>query len=221
MASTSQIEANRRNAKRSTGPRTPEGKATVARNGVSHGLSANKFALLPWEDPAEFEQLLKGLEAEHQPSTPTEAFLVTEMARAQWKLNRVAHIEYELLAGKDGASDWAELASNWRHDCTYNHKLQKLERYETSLRRAWYRALNTLMKLRTPPCTSSKPAAPETKENYKAKPIEEAPANRRNSEAPPLSEAEVRPSPDAPRTEPDHALLDNDVHHLPSRASDL
>lgn len=145
----------------------------VARNGVSHGLSANKFALFPWEDPAEWEDLLNGLVAEHQPSTPTEDFLVTEIARVQWKLNRVAHIEHKLLAGEDGASDWSELADKWSSDCSYNRKLQKLERYETSLRRAWYNALITLMKLRGPAQRVPKPTAvPETIEKNKAKPIE-------------------------------------------------
>lgn len=150
MASLAQIEANRRNAMCSSGPRTPEGKATVARNGVTHGLSSTRFTLLPFENPAEWEELLSGLIAEHQPSTPTEEFLVMEMARAQWKINRIAHIEHELLAGEKGASNWSELAKEWRSDCICNHELQKLERYENSLRRAWYKALDTLTKLRKP-----------------------------------------------------------------------
>lgn len=168
MASLAQTEANRRNAKRSTGPRTPEGKAAVARNGVTHGLSSNKFFLLPWEDPSEWEALLSGLIAEHQPSTPTEEFLVIEMARAQWKLNRLAHIEHEILAGQDGATDWPELALQWRRDCANSQKTERLERYETSLRRAWYRALATLLKLR------KSTAKPEASENDKAKPVAEA-----------------------------------------------
>lgn len=171
MASLAQIEANRRNAKRSTGPRTIAGKATVARNGISHGLASTRFALLPWEDPVEWEELLSGLTSEHRPSTPTEEFLVMEMARAQWKLNRLAHIEHELIAGEKGASSWSELAQNWRRDCTYNQELAKLERYENSLRRAWYRALATLTKLRKPSPGLKKPS-PQT---HKAKPIEEAP----------------------------------------------
>jgi len=38
MASQKQIDANRRNAERSTGPRTPEGKAIVKNNALKHGL---------------------------------------------------------------------------------------------------------------------------------------------------------------------------------------
>lgn len=205
MASQSQIEANRRNAQSSTGPRTPAGQATVARNGVSHGLSANKFALLPWEDPAEFDELLNGLIAEHQPSTPTEEFLVRDMARAQWKLSRVAHLEHELLAGEDGASDWAELADKWSSDCTYNQKLQKLERYETSLRRAWYLALNTLTKLRGPVQRVPKPAEPEIREIDKAKPIGNAPSQR---ETPHIERRGTSPEP----IRADQAAIDRPMH---------
>jgi hypothetical protein len=51
MTSTKQIEANRRNALASTGPRTQEGKAIVARNAVKHGLTAQSV-LLPDEHEA-------------------------------------------------------------------------------------------------------------------------------------------------------------------------
>lgn len=100
------------------------------------------------------------------------------MARAQSKLNRVAHIEHEIITGQNEASDWAVLAEGWRTDCMYNHKLQKLECYETSLRRAWYKALNTLMKLRGPAQRAQKPAAEaESGKTDKANPIEESPGS--------------------------------------------
>jgi len=57
-ATEAQIRANRENAKRSTGPRTAEGKAASSRNGLSHGLCAEKL-MLSGEDPEEFLMLLK------------------------------------------------------------------------------------------------------------------------------------------------------------------
>lgn len=53
MASERQIAANRLNAGRSTGPRTPEGKAVVSQNAVTHGLTSYG-GLLPGENPKIF-----------------------------------------------------------------------------------------------------------------------------------------------------------------------
>jgi hypothetical protein len=43
-----QINANRENAKKSTGPRTAEGKAASSRNGLKHGLRAVRIPQLPY-----------------------------------------------------------------------------------------------------------------------------------------------------------------------------
>ena len=59
-ASESQLEANRLNAQRSTGPRTAEGKARSSQNAVRHGLTA-KCPVLPGEDPAEFAAFSEAL----------------------------------------------------------------------------------------------------------------------------------------------------------------
>jgi hypothetical protein len=56
MATQRQIEANRKNAKRSTGPKTTDGKAKVKYNALKHGLLADA-ALLPDEDEAAFCEL--------------------------------------------------------------------------------------------------------------------------------------------------------------------
>ena len=71
MSSQQQIEANRLNAQKSTGPSTPEGRAAVRLNGLKYGLYAETL-ILPGEDPAAFEALLDRLDAEHQPAAPTE-----------------------------------------------------------------------------------------------------------------------------------------------------
>jgi len=56
MISERQLNANRRNAQFSTGPRTPEGRAAVAHNALRHGLTP-QTAVLPNEDPEEFGEL--------------------------------------------------------------------------------------------------------------------------------------------------------------------
>ena len=54
-----QVNANRENAKKSTGPRTAEGKAASSRNRLLHGLRANKHILVDEDDPEDFLILLK------------------------------------------------------------------------------------------------------------------------------------------------------------------
>ena len=66
MATIHQIDANRRNALKSTGPKTPEGKAAVSMNSLRHGLRARKV-VLPGENREEFNQLCDDLEREWQP----------------------------------------------------------------------------------------------------------------------------------------------------------
>jgi len=97
MATQRQIEANRRNAQKSTGPRTPEGKAAVRLNSLRHGLRA-RTVVLPAENPQEFLQLCDDLETEWQPLTRTEQFYVEQMAVAQWKLRRMEQAESDIHA---------------------------------------------------------------------------------------------------------------------------
>jgi hypothetical protein len=60
--------------------------ATVAR-------PAKTSTFLPHENPEDFATLLNGLEDEFQPESASEKSLITEMARAQWKLGRIEAIE--------------------------------------------------------------------------------------------------------------------------------
>src|SRR5579859_4888669 len=88
MATERQIQANRRNAQKSTGPKTPQGRAIVRWNGLKHGLNARTL-ILPGENRADFEALVHWLQAEHQPSTPRELQLVIEAAKATWRARRI------------------------------------------------------------------------------------------------------------------------------------
>src|SRR5713226_1478662 len=97
-AGTSQrkIVANRQNAQRSTGPRTPQGKAKVRSNAVTHGLTANEVAASMarlGENPEEFECLLGELMAESEPVGVAERFLVEEIAKDMWRARRSARAE--------------------------------------------------------------------------------------------------------------------------------
>ena len=96
MATIKQIEANRRNALKSTGPRSPEAKAAVRMNALRHGLRA-RTVVLPAENSQEFHQLCNDLETEWQPQSRTEHFYVEQMAISQWKLTRVELAEKSIV----------------------------------------------------------------------------------------------------------------------------
>jgi len=82
-----QVEANRRNARNSTGPTTLEGKRASRLNALTHGLRA-KEVIIPGESPAEFEAILKELREDWQPVGHTERHLVEEIGLAEWRLCR-------------------------------------------------------------------------------------------------------------------------------------
>ncbi|HUI56626.1 MAG TPA: hypothetical protein VLY04_16735, partial [Bryobacteraceae bacterium] len=97
--SQARIEANRRNAQKSTGPRTPAGKAASSRNRLLHGLRANKHILLD-EDPAEFLILLHDHLDRFQPVGPAEEDLVLRIAADQWRLRRIFPMEAGIYRGR-------------------------------------------------------------------------------------------------------------------------
>jgi hypothetical protein len=91
-ATEAQIDANRRNAQKSSGPHTAEGKTASSRNALKHGLSANKHILLD-EDPEEFLLLLKDLYGRFRPVGLGEEKLVERIAADQWRLDRAIPME--------------------------------------------------------------------------------------------------------------------------------
>ena len=88
-----QADSNRRNAQKSTGPRTPEGKAASSRNGLTHGLSGDKHFILEGEDPEAFLRLLQDLHDHLRPVGDSEELAVKRIAAAQWRLDRAFALE--------------------------------------------------------------------------------------------------------------------------------
>lgn len=92
MASEAQIEANRRNAAKSTGPRTEQGKAASSRNAIRHGLAAAQLILFD-ERPEDFERFHDDLRTAYAPADAAEDELVERIAMASWRLRRVWRAE--------------------------------------------------------------------------------------------------------------------------------
>src|SRR5260370_31302802 len=99
MSTQRQIEANRRNSQKSTGPTTSKGRAAVRLNALKNGLTARTL-ILPGENEAEFRGLLESLEMEHRPATPKEHALVMRSAMATWRLRRLHHYRRFLSRNK-------------------------------------------------------------------------------------------------------------------------
>ena len=97
MTSDKQAQANRRNALKSTGPKTPEGKAAVRHNATKHGLLSQEV-LLPGEDAAALEELGERLRAELQPVGELEGLLVDRIIAAYWRLRRLGRVEAGIFA---------------------------------------------------------------------------------------------------------------------------
>ena len=92
MTTKRQAAANRQNAMRSTGPRTPPGKQAAKWNALRHGLRAETL-VVPDEDPEEFERFRQSLNGELAPGGELETVLVDRIATLAWRLRRVGQIE--------------------------------------------------------------------------------------------------------------------------------
>src|SRR5579863_4558059 len=92
-----QLAANRANAAKSTGPRSPEGKARSARNARSHGFTASTFAVVRLEDLQEIAHLKTDLITVYQPVNSQEMFAIERMALTQQAMLRAARLESGLF----------------------------------------------------------------------------------------------------------------------------
>jgi hypothetical protein len=96
MATQKQREANRRNASRSTGPRTEAGKQRTRFNALRHGLAAQS-PVLPHEDDAAFEEMRAALIASYEPANLQELQLIDHIAHAQLRMERARRFENGML----------------------------------------------------------------------------------------------------------------------------
>ncbi|HWT80154.1 MAG TPA: hypothetical protein VN648_15310, partial [Candidatus Methylomirabilis sp.] len=103
MASEAQIQANRKNSKRSTGPKTENGKSIVRKNALKHGGRAktlNVMPVLPQEDPKLLEERIQAWIDDWQPKDGSESDLVHRGAELSLKLERGERIEVVYLTSR-------------------------------------------------------------------------------------------------------------------------
>src|SRR3954470_22075633 len=93
--------ANRLNAQKSTGPRTPEGKARSALNALKHGVTA-RTPLLPGDDPEELVQLTTDLLKDLDPQNALEREVADRVVGICWRRRRLWRAEEEIIAREFG-----------------------------------------------------------------------------------------------------------------------
>jgi hypothetical protein len=168
MASVAQVRANRLNARKSTGPRTPEGKAVVAQNAVKHGLLARQV-VIRGEDPGEFELFRDRMVQDLDPVGSLESLLAERVAHLGWRLRRAERLDRAAWAtletdyaareastppalrrrqGEAQDEEEAVLARVVVDDFGRAKLLERLLGYERRIENSLYRTVNELRKQR-------------------------------------------------------------------------
>jgi hypothetical protein len=134
-----QVDANRANAKLSTGPVTAAGKATSSQNNTRHGLAgdseADNFKVLPVENQNAYNQLLADFRKEWKPTTATEHDLVTRLVMHKWLRQRALRLQETLFSLETG-------------ELTDTKKFELYRRYENAHERAYNKVFADLLRLR-------------------------------------------------------------------------
>jgi len=177
-----QIEANRRNARKSTGPSTPEGKAAIRRP-LKHGILARETVITRddcQEDATEFETLLDELTADRDPQGPVEGLLVQEIAICYWRLRRILRadtMEFGEVLAQQGTPTFeieGRTYQSYPPSLPPADQLDTILRYEKAIHNQLARALSQLERLQqqrksaamstvTPSQPSTPPGNGETK----------------------------------------------------------
>jgi len=153
-----QLRANRANAKKSTGPTTPEGKARVAANALRHGLAASNFVILT-EDIGQFNDYRQSYMDRFGPRDGVEVDLIDRMVHAAWTGRRTWSMENDAidlqirrmapaLAAEIGGATNGDRAARAIEELAKGPTLPLLHRYAARLANDFQRALKTLLELR-------------------------------------------------------------------------
>jgi hypothetical protein len=158
MTSTKQISANQKNALKSTGPRTEEGKSTIALNAMKHGLHS-KEVLLPDEDKKTLVEFGTRLRSQLQPIGELESLLVDRLVASAWRLRRILVIEIGMFKKKpvDCFSEEQSLDEIFQDN---SDGFSQLNRYETCIEKSLYKALHELQGLQATRNDGNDPVSP-------------------------------------------------------------
>jgi hypothetical protein len=147
MATPAQINANRANAQKATGPRSVEGKSASRFNALKHGIDA-ATVVIPCEDPADYEALAADYHRDFRPRSPSESFHVDTMLRADWLKRRLQIVEADLYRTLLAETPGASLAAVLLSDSPAAKLLARTQRQIAAFERTWHRANTELLRAR-------------------------------------------------------------------------
>jgi hypothetical protein len=131
MPTEAQINANRLNSQKSTGPTSPEGKARSSLNALKSGIDAWSV-IIPGEDPEELEALTAAFLLHHHPAGPNQLALVDTLIFAEWTQRRLRRIEAQLWNHQVECLD-KNLTRAEFQDPSYRHNSPLAQCYQAAL----------------------------------------------------------------------------------------
>lgn len=144
--SAAQLEANKQNALKSTGPKTSAGKAISRMNAVAHGLLSSQ-TILPGEDKRKLTDFGDRLRSSLSPEGELESLLADRVISCAWRLRRLGLIESDVFQEGMEYGDNAK-GSGWGYSFgREKDSFANLSRYEAGIERGLYRALHELQRL--------------------------------------------------------------------------
>ena len=126
------IEANRRNAKKSIGPKTSAGKAISSWNSTRHGLLSKRLPYLFGQGKKQFNRLLSNLQRDLEPVGTLEEVLVEKIAQEYWRL---------------GVAAWYEAEEFSKSSPFGGFTIGRILRYQTTINRQLFQAMSELERL--------------------------------------------------------------------------
>jgi hypothetical protein len=158
MATDRQIEANRKNAKKCTGPNTEKGKATSAQNALKTGLDA-KSEVLRFESRPDYEALIAEFYARYNPTVPEDRALVDMLIRSEWLSRRYTAIDTAIWEHEFFKSGETSLGATFLKS---QEAFERVGRRINWAQRNYQLALKQLLDLRAKRAHSDEAAEPES-----------------------------------------------------------
>jgi hypothetical protein len=146
MATKRQIDANRQNAKRSTGPITVAGRARSKRNALKHGLTAREVTV-DEEEASKLEAFRDDIVWDLAPEGALEEELAQQIATDSWRLRRVLRLEAALAVPRDILELSLASLQGPAFQFMSNGSGLNLVRYQVAIDRSRQRALHELQRL--------------------------------------------------------------------------